>query len=278
MARGDHIYVRRLGYTHHGIDCGDSTVVHYTGEVGQKKEAAIRRTPLADFLKGGNLKVRPYGRCDPPHAVVDRAESRLGEDRYHLAFNNCEHFATWCKTGNSSSEQVKDTASTTGGAVAGGSVLAASVGVVSAAGEVAGLGGAGIMSGLATTGGVVSGGAVVGIGILGVAPAAISAGAMCYVLRDDPVLHEAEREARRAGRWATAGGAVAGSAGALGAVALSGTVAGVSGPGIASGLAAVGLGYGMAGGVIVAAALPAVVAAGAGYGTYRIWKAVSTLR
>src|SRR5207245_6022368 len=40
----------------------------------------------------------------------------------------------------------------------------------------------------------------------------------------DGVLHEAEREARRAGRWATVSGAAAGSAGAIGAVALSGTV------------------------------------------------------
>src|SRR5438876_4887838 len=45
---------------------------------------------------------------------------------------------------------------------------------------------------------------------------------------------------------------------------------------MASGLAAVGLvvGGGMVAGVSVTAALPAVVAAGAGYGTYRSWKAV----
>src|SRR5262245_35220683 len=141
MARGDHIFVHRLGYTHHGIDCGDGTVVHYTGELGQKKEAAIRRTGLVDCLKNGHLNLRPYGRCDPPHVVVDRAESRLGEDKYHLAFNNCEHFATWCKTGNASSEQVKDAASMTGGGVAGGAAVAAGIGVVSAAGEVAGLSG-----------------------------------------------------------------------------------------------------------------------------------------
>jgi Lecithin retinol acyltransferase len=39
MARGDHIYVHRLGYTHHGINCGDGTVIHYTDEVGQKSNA-----------------------------------------------------------------------------------------------------------------------------------------------------------------------------------------------------------------------------------------------
>src|SRR5947209_3836365 len=99
MARGDHIYVNRLGYDHHGIDCGDGTVIHYTGEIGQKADAAVRRTSIDVFLKGRRLLVLDYGWCDPPDVVVQRAESRLGENKYHLVFSNCEHFATWCKTG-----------------------------------------------------------------------------------------------------------------------------------------------------------------------------------
>jgi hypothetical protein len=35
-----------------------------------------------------------------------RAESRLEERKYHLIFNNCEHFASWCKTGVEDSKQV----------------------------------------------------------------------------------------------------------------------------------------------------------------------------
>jgi hypothetical protein len=38
--------------------------------------------------------------------TADRARSRLGEDKYNLIFNNCEHFAVWCKTGISESSQV----------------------------------------------------------------------------------------------------------------------------------------------------------------------------
>ena len=34
--------------------------------------------------------------------------SRLGEQRYNLLFNNCEHFAHWCKTGRHRSSQVED--------------------------------------------------------------------------------------------------------------------------------------------------------------------------
>lgn len=39
--------------------------------------------------------------------TVKRAKSKLGEADYHLVFNNCEHFAVWCKTGMHRSEQVE---------------------------------------------------------------------------------------------------------------------------------------------------------------------------
>jgi hypothetical protein len=32
--------------------------------------------------------------------------SRIGEQDYNLLFNNCEHFATWCKTGRHRSGQI----------------------------------------------------------------------------------------------------------------------------------------------------------------------------
>src|SRR5437773_10612709 len=163
MSRADHIFVKRTGFTHHGIDCGDGTVIHYTGEVGKKVNAAIRRTPVEEFLKGGRERVRDYSECDPADVVIARAEGRVDEAKYHLVWNNCEHFATWCKTGNARSEQVKNAAATAGGGVGGGAAVAAGIGLVGATGEVAGLSAAGIMSGLATVGrvgGVVSGGGV----------------------------------------------------------------------------------------------------------------------
>lgn len=274
MTRGDHIFVHRLGYTHHGIDAGDGTVIHYTGEVGQKVDARIRQTPIEAFARGTQVHVRHYASCNTPDATVDLARSRLGEAIYHLAFNNCEHFATSCKTGLPSSEQVKDAACLGGGAVGSGAGVAAGLGTVSASGAAAGLSAPGIMSGLATVGGTVGGGAVAGIVVVGAAPAVITTGAMIYVLKDDPILHQTEREARRVGRAATVGGAVAGTAASVSAVAAAGAVSGLSAAGITSGLAAVGaaVGGGMAAGVVVTAAAPAVAAAGIGYGSYRIWK------
>jgi hypothetical protein len=273
LARADHILVQRFGYTHHGIDVGDGTVIHYTGEVGQKANAAIRRTPLGEFANGSACRTREYGRCDDPEVVIARAISRLGETEYHLVFKNCEHFATWCKTSIEKSDQVKNAATVGGGTIASGATVAAGIGAVSATGAVAGLSAAGIMSGLASVGGVAGGTAVAGIAIVGAVPTAMTSAAMLHLLKDDEILHGVEREARRAGRYITMAVCVGGPVASVGAVAATGT-SGLSAAGITSGLAAVGslIGGGMTAGVFVAAAAPPVLAAAAGYGSYRLWK------
>lgn len=111
MARGDQIYVMRPlinmegAYEHHGIDCGDGTVIHYYkgGE-----EAVIARTSFETFARGNPVFVKPYAVSYVPDVVVARAESRLGERQYQLLTNNCEHFATWCKIGRNESRQLVD--------------------------------------------------------------------------------------------------------------------------------------------------------------------------
>lgn len=57
------------------------------------------------FHKMKELKQRNYHLYSPEETVW-RAKSRLGETNYNLLFNNCEHFAIWCKTGISESHQV----------------------------------------------------------------------------------------------------------------------------------------------------------------------------
>lgn len=234
----------------------------------------VIRTSITAFGAGNQYFVKPYGYCDPDDVVIQRAKSRLGESEYSLLFNNCEHFATWCKTGLQHSEQVRNAGAAAGGASASGAAIAAGLGVVSATGAAAGLSGAGIMSGLATVGGVVGSGAVAGVGVLGAAPGAITKIAMNQVLKDEDTLPSDEREARQLGRNMTTVGAITGTASAVGAVAASRSVAGVNAAGITSGLAAVGgaFGGGMAAGVVVTAAAPAVAAAALGYGAYRVWK------
>ena len=276
---GDHLAIPRSGgaYTHHGIYIGLNQVIHYSGDVKNKAHAAIQRTTLGKFIAGqpkSAIRVVKYGQCNPPRDTISRAESRLGEDGYSLFGNNCEHFARWCKTGEASSEQIKDLASTGAAGVGSTAATAAGLGVVSGTGAAAGLSGAGIMSGLATVGGTVGAGAVGGVALLGAAPAAVTTVAMRKVLEDDETLPDEERSARAAGRAATVGGAAAGTAGSIAAISAAGTTAGLSGAGITSGLAAVGgtIGGGMAAGTALTVAAPAVAAAAAGYGIYRAWR------
>lgn len=272
MTRADHIYVSRGAYTHHGIDAGDGTVIHFSGEPGAAKiNAGIERSPMADFLKDGELKTRRYGKRDSPDTTIARAESRIGEKDYHLIVNNCEHFATWCCTGIRSSDQVRGAGSLTAHGAIAGTTVAATTGVVGAMGAVSGLSGAGIMSGLATAGGAVGGGAAIGPAMIGLGPAIVSVGITQVALRDNENLPQDERNARRDGRAASIVGAGASTMGGVAAVSVAGT-AGLSAAGITSGLASIGalVGGGMAAGTVAVVAAPAVVAAGLGAGVFLV--------
>ena len=102
MAAADHLEVPRQHglFNHHGIDLGDGTVAHYL------EGREILRSPLEEFSQGQPLQVISHAEASPVGVTLRRAMGRLGEQDYNLLFNNCEHFATWCKTGRHRSEQV----------------------------------------------------------------------------------------------------------------------------------------------------------------------------
>jgi hypothetical protein len=117
VSRGDHVYVRRgRRYTHHGVDCGDGTIIHYVGGRGSVRRVA--RTSLEEFSLGSEVFVRAYRQRLPVEEIMANAESRLGSHGYHLVRNNCEHLATWSSTGSSASSQVRGWAMAAPGAVA----------------------------------------------------------------------------------------------------------------------------------------------------------------
>jgi len=105
--RGDHIYVRRLLYSHHGIYAGDGNVIHYSGEEKEKKDPLVRETDIEEFLKGGKLRRRDYKKRLPASETLSLASRHLSDHGYSLAFNNCEHFATYCAIGKKKSAQVR---------------------------------------------------------------------------------------------------------------------------------------------------------------------------
>lgn len=272
LVPGDHIKVDRGPYSHHGIYIGRNVVIHFTGASKRPEDACIRLDTLAAFARGGRVQAVSYAQCFPAEEVLRRAHESVGKDGYRLFANNCEHLARWCKTGHHESQQALNAAA--GAVSVGGSASlgAGSIGVVAGAGTVAGLSGPGIMSGLASVGGTLGMGAVGGVGILAAAPAALTTAAMHRALKDDPCLPEQERHARKAGRWATTAGAAAGSCGSVALISAAG-VSGLSAAGVTSGLAAIGatVGGGMAAGVFVAVAAPAVIASAIGWGIYRLF-------
>lgn len=112
MAVGDHIFVYAWGYSHHGIDCGDGSVVHFDGgpwrilaQGAGGQPAQIRRVAIDEFSAGRPVYIRLHSSTFVPDLVVERAASRIGETGYDLLRNNCEHFAIWCKTGEVRSSQ-----------------------------------------------------------------------------------------------------------------------------------------------------------------------------
>lgn len=102
---GDHIYIDCDSYEHHGIYYDNDKVAHY---IGTKKGTRISITSLRGFSSRRKIRIKRYRKCYQPKRVVGRAKRRLGEKKYHLIFNNCEHFARWCKTGRHKSEQVEN--------------------------------------------------------------------------------------------------------------------------------------------------------------------------
>ncbi len=85
--------------------CVAGGVIHY-----RKPSEIIEITSFETFSRGNPVYVREYpdGFCYIGDVAVNRAMSRLGENKYNLILNNCEHFATWCKTGVSESKQIKN--------------------------------------------------------------------------------------------------------------------------------------------------------------------------
>jgi hypothetical protein len=105
---GAHLVTQRTGYSHHGIYVGAGRVIHYAGLCGSLHRGPVEEISIERFAAGHDVWVRanPLARYVGPEAVR-RARSRLGENRYRLLTNNCEHFCTWCLYGESHSEQVR---------------------------------------------------------------------------------------------------------------------------------------------------------------------------
>ena len=105
---GAHLVTPRLGYMHHGIYAGAGMVVHYSGLSGFNFAGCVEEVTIDVFAAGRAVGVHPeLGPVYAAARIVERARSRIGEHRYRLISNNCEHFCSWCVRGESRSAQVE---------------------------------------------------------------------------------------------------------------------------------------------------------------------------
>jgi Lecithin retinol acyltransferase len=105
---GTHLVTSRRGYTHHGIYVGNGMVVHYAGLSRSLHSGPVEEVTMSRFSMGRAVRITVHGDSRySPQEIVLRALSRLGENKYHVLRNNCEHFCNWCISGLSRSTQVE---------------------------------------------------------------------------------------------------------------------------------------------------------------------------
>lgn len=95
IQKGDHLFVQRPGFTHHGIYMGDNLVLHY-------HMSKVKITGFEEFAEGARIQKRSDEESPisyPPLEVIKRGLSRYGENEYNIIFNNCEHFVRWARNG-----------------------------------------------------------------------------------------------------------------------------------------------------------------------------------
>ena len=97
---GAHLVTPWLGFAHHGIYVGDGRVVHYGALMYDIIRKPVEEVTLECFAEGRPVFVVEHGdACVDTDEAIRRARSRLGEKRYRLLTNNCEHFVEWCLHG-----------------------------------------------------------------------------------------------------------------------------------------------------------------------------------
>jgi len=102
-----HLLTSRSLYTHHGLYVGGNRVIHYAGFCEGLHRGPVEEVSLQRFAHGRAVRVRDERPRFAREEVLRRARQRLGERRYQVLSNNCEHFCEWCLHGESRSTQVE---------------------------------------------------------------------------------------------------------------------------------------------------------------------------
>ncbi len=114
---GDMVRVQLGGIYHYGIYVSDDEVIQFGLAPGVRQlipdtDICVLSSDVDVFLAGGFLEVAVADRRErkkhhSPKETVKIARSRIGERGYHILYNNCEHFAYECLTGEKYSSQTE---------------------------------------------------------------------------------------------------------------------------------------------------------------------------
>jgi len=105
---GAHLITPRRGYLHHGIYVGAGRVVHYSARAFSLIRHPVEEVSMGVFSRGrGIWTSEPAPSSHEAVEIIRRARSRIGENRYRLLTNNCEHFCEWCVRDEHRSSQVE---------------------------------------------------------------------------------------------------------------------------------------------------------------------------
>jgi hypothetical protein len=103
--------VKGLPFNHCGIYEGGGYVIHFAAPEGSEinqENAVIHRTTFDVFKDDCPIKIVEFPEGYSAEETLRRARGRIGERGYDFTANNCDHFATWCKTGEHHSLQVDE--------------------------------------------------------------------------------------------------------------------------------------------------------------------------
>lgn len=127
LEEGDLVEFNRGPYSHWGVYIGNEEIVHLSGDENDGINGQVGLTHFftisgvrfnkAKVVKENFWKVTADSKakknngkdrkCTPlsPDEVVEKALSMMGEIGYNVLWNNCEHFAAFCRYGQKWSEQ-----------------------------------------------------------------------------------------------------------------------------------------------------------------------------
>lgn len=104
-------HIAKFPIWHYGVVVDNNEVIHFNLDL-DVFQIRIVKTSLEEFVgRGSDLqicKISNFHKIFDAEEIMKRAYSVLGTDfgGYNLFENNCEHFANWCASGETFSNQI----------------------------------------------------------------------------------------------------------------------------------------------------------------------------